>query len=118
MQFTTIMAKPSKSSSPGRRQPPPRALRQFQAALGLEGEAWRTFLVHAQKGFTDYERATWTGPSSPLRIEEVPETWFQEPEAVGYVTLRVLAEGKAELATRNIRHFLDLEVPVIDPFAA
>src|SRR5437660_10121198 len=30
----------------------------------------------------------------------------------------IILSRKAELATRNIRHFLDLEVPVIDPFAA
>jgi toxin FitB len=30
----------------------------------------------------------------------------------------IVLSRKAQLATRNIRHFLDLDVPVIDPFAA
>ena len=30
----------------------------------------------------------------------------------------IVLSRKAELATRNIRHFSDLDIPVIDPFAA
>jgi predicted nucleic acid-binding protein len=30
----------------------------------------------------------------------------------------IVLSRKAELATRNIRHFQDLDVPVLDPFAA
>jgi hypothetical protein len=102
------MPKPSTPSSRGPRQPKSAALRRFQAALGLEGKDWQAFLVHARKGFADYERTNWTGPCSALRIEDVPETWFQEPEAIGYVTLRVLAEGKAELATTIAQFFLSI----------
>jgi len=102
------MAKPSTPTSPGPGQIKPGALRQFRAALGLEREDWQAFLVHARKGFADYEQANWTGASSPLQIEDVPETWFQEPDAIGYVTLRVLAEGKAELATTIAQYFLSL----------
>lgn len=100
------MAKASKSSLPARRPRQPKALHQLREALGLEGGDWQAFLRHARDGFADYERATWTGPASRLELEDVPETWFQKPEALGFVTLRVLAEGTAELATPVAQFFL------------
>lgn len=102
------MPKPSKATLPGPGRPKSGALRQFQAALGLEGKDWQAFLFHAQRGFADYEQANWTGPWSVLKIEDVPETWLQEPEALGYVTLRVLAEDEAEWATRIAQFFLSV----------
>lgn len=102
------MAKASKSSARGRQPRQPQALRQLQKALGLEEESWQAFLRHARNGFADYEQANWTGPASPLDLEDVPASWFQEPQAIGHVMLRVLTEGEPQLATPVAQFFLSI----------
>ena len=41
----------------------------------------------------------------------MPAEWFEDPEALGYVAVRVLTEGEADLVTPVARHFLRVGVP-------
>ncbi len=90
---------------------PSKALRALREALGLDEEDWQAFLGHARHGFADYEQANWIGPKSTLRLRDVPAEWFEDPEALGYVAVRVLTEGEAELLTPVTRHLLRVCVP-------
>ena len=45
-------------------------------------------------------------PETTLRLCDVPDDWFEDPEALGYVAVRVLTEGKATLATPVARSLL------------
>ena len=90
---------------------PSKALRALREALGLDEEAWQAFLWHARHGFADYEHAHWMGPTSTLRLRDVPAAWFEDPEALGYVAVRVLTEGEADLRTPVARHLLRSCVP-------
>ena len=85
---------------------PSRALHALREALGLDEEDWQAFLWHARHGFADYEQANWMAPSSQLRLRDVPAEWLEDPEALGYVAVRVLTEGRAELVAPVARHFL------------
>jgi hypothetical protein len=101
-----------KKSAAGADQPrPSKALRALREALGLDEEDWQAFLGHARHGFADYEQANWIGPKSTLRLRDVPAEWFEDPEALGYVAVRVLTEGEAELLTPVARHLLRVCVP-------
>jgi hypothetical protein len=90
---------------------PSKALRALREALGLDEADWQAFLRHARHGFADYEQANWIGPKSTLRLRDVPAEWFEDPEALGYVAVRVLTEGEAELLTPVARHLLRVCVP-------
>jgi hypothetical protein len=85
---------------------PSKALRALREALGLDEKGWQAFLWHARHGFADYEHAHWMGPTSTLRLRDVPAEWFNDPEALGYVAVRVLTEGAADLLTPVARHLL------------
>jgi hypothetical protein len=85
---------------------PSRALHALRGDLGLDEEDWQAFLWHARHGFADYEQANWMAPSSQLRLRDVPAEWLEDPEALGYVAVRVLTEGRAELIAPVARHFL------------
>jgi hypothetical protein len=90
---------------------PSKALRALRDALGLGEEDWQAYLRHALHGFAQYEQATWIDPETTLRLREVPAEWFENPEALGYVTVRVLTRGKAALRTPVARHFLQVCAP-------
>ena len=53
----------------------------------------------------------WTDPGTRLQLRNVPGEWFEDPEALGYVTVAVLTEGKTSLKTPVARHFLQVGVP-------
>ena len=98
---------------PGRRpaaradQPrPSKAVRALREALGLDEADWQAFLWHARDGFADLEQADCMAPETTLRLCDVPDDWFEDPEALGYVAVRVLNEGKATLATPVARSLL------------
>ena len=40
-------------------------------------------------------------PKSTLRLRDVPAEWFGDPEALGYVAVRVLTEGEATWSPRS-----------------
>lgn len=90
---------------------PSHALRALREALGLKGVDWQAYLRHARHGFADYEQANWMGPKSTLRLRDVPAGWFEDRETLGYVTMRVLTEGEADLITPVARHFLRIGIP-------
>jgi hypothetical protein len=85
---------------------PSKAVRALREALGLDEADWREFLWHARDGFADLEQADCVAPETTLRLCDVPDDWFEDPEALGYVAVRVLNEGKATLATPVATHFL------------
>jgi hypothetical protein len=95
---------------------PSKALRALREALGLDGKDWQAFLWHARHGFADYEHAHRMGPASTLRLRDVPAAWFEDPEALGYVAVRVLTEGEAGLRTPVARHLLQSFVPEAGSF--
>jgi hypothetical protein len=90
---------------------PSKALRALREALGLKEADWHVYLRHARHGFADYEQANWMGPKSTLRLRDVPAGWLEDPEALGYVTMRVLTEGETNLVTPVARHFLRICIP-------
>jgi hypothetical protein len=65
-----------------------------------------------RNGLTDFERAHWPKYETALEIEQAPAEWFEDPEAIGYVTIRVLREGKAELKMPVACFFLGICDPV------
>ena len=85
---------------------PSKAVRALREALGLDEADWQAFLWHARDGFADLEQADCMAPETTLRLCDVPDDWFEDPEALGYVAVRVLNEGKATLATPVATHFL------------
>lgn len=101
------MGKPGKSSR-SRKTRESKALCRLREATGLDPAEWQAFRWHARNGFADYERAHWAECDEPLDLQDVPEEWFHDPEAIGYVVLRVLRQGKAELATPVVRFFLGI----------
>jgi hypothetical protein len=74
--------------------------------MGLESSLWQSLAWHVRNGFADFERANWPEYDKALDIEQAPAEWFQDPEALGYVTVRVIREGRAELATPAALFFL------------
>jgi hypothetical protein len=101
-----------KKSPAGADQPrPSKALRALREALGLEEEGWQAYLWHARHGFADYEQATWIDPKATLQLRDVPHGWFEDPNALGYVVVRVLTEGQADLVAPVSRHFLRVCFP-------
>ncbi len=99
------MAK-KKSAARADQPRPSKALRALRKALGLDEADWQAYLWHTRQGFADYEQDNWMAPETTLRLRNVPAEWFEDPEALGYVTVRVLKEGEANLATPVARHFL------------
>jgi hypothetical protein len=101
-----------KKSAPRADQPrPSKALRALRDALGLDEDNWQAYLRHALRGFAEYEQAMWIDPEIRLRLRDVPAEWFEDPEALGYVAVRVLTHGKARLRTPVARHFLQVCAP-------
>ena len=101
-----------KKSPAGADQPrPSKALRALREDLGLEEEGWQAYLRHARHGLADYEQANFRDPKSTLQLRDVPAGWFSDPEALGYVVVRVLTEGEADLIAPVTRHFLRVYVP-------
>ena len=82
------------------------ALLQLKNVLKLDGANWDAFLEHVQVGFADYERRYGYTTTTSLRLEDVPEEWFANPEALGYVTIRVLKSGDPRLAAPVAEFFL------------
>jgi hypothetical protein len=65
-------------------------------------------LYHLRDGFADYERAHGHEYDEPLDLADAPKEWFQDPKALGFVTVRVLRRGRAALATPVARFFLGI----------
>ena len=74
-------------SSPGSLdQPgPSEALAALRENLDLEDEEWQEFLRQARAGFIDYEKGRSIDPDLGLRLQDVPDLWWDEPEPLGYV---------------------------------
>ena len=72
----------------------------------MDEAGWQEFLRHARDGFADLEQADCVAPETSLRLRDVPDDWFEDPEALGFVAVRVLNEGKATLAAPVATHFL------------
>lgn len=87
---------------------PSRTVRALREALGLDEPGWQAFLWHARHGFVDFEKAERMDPETTLQLCEVPDEWFEDPDALGFVTLRVLKEGAAALATPVASYFLSI----------
>ena len=69
---------------------------------------WEAFLYHLRDGLAEYERARLGWHDEPLDLAVVPKEWLQDPDALGYVTVRVLCRGRASLATPVARFFLGI----------
>jgi hypothetical protein len=100
-----------KKPAPADQPRPSKAVRALREALGLEELDWQAYLKHAREGFADYERENWIHPKSTLRLQDVPAKWFEDPEALGFITIRVLTEGEANLAAPVASHFLRICEP-------
>jgi hypothetical protein len=87
---------------------PSKALSELKEALGLDKDDWKLFLGHARNGFSDYEQATFIDPHYELRLRDVPAKWIQDPDAIGYVFLRIQNRGKASLVIPVARHLLKI----------
>jgi hypothetical protein len=94
---------------------PSKAAQRMRESLGLSAADWQSFLWHARNGFADFER--WhDGPhDTALSLKEVPAQWLEDPEAIGWVALRVIREGNARLAAPLARYFLDRYRPGRSP---
>jgi hypothetical protein len=100
----------------GTRKPPMRkdqprpsvALDKLREALGFDGEDWQTFLWHARHGLADFERANLRSPRTVLRLREVPASWFEHPDAIGYVFLHVFTEAGPSMSIPAARHLLTI----------
>jgi hypothetical protein len=102
------MASPKKP--PARRDQPRRsvALDKLREALGLDDEDWQSYLWHARRGFSDFERANVGDSGSVLRLRDVPASWFENRDAMGYVALRVFQEGADALGIPVAQHLLKI----------
>jgi hypothetical protein len=110
------MAKPKKPKGAADDFRPSKAVGLLREALGLDEDDWKSFLFHARIGLAEYEQATdFEPPDTPLRLRDVPGDWLEEPVAIGYVFLRVVAHGKKTVATSVAKHLLQMLDP--DPFA-
>jgi len=87
---------------------PSEPLFKLRAALRLDDEAWQSYLWHARRGLSDFEQANFTRPNTVLRLREVPASWFESPDAVGYIALRVFQEGAAALGIPVAQHLLTI----------
>jgi hypothetical protein len=74
--------------------------------MGLESSLWRSLAWHVRNGFADFERANWPEYDRALGLERAPAEWFEDPEALGHVTVRVIRDGRIELATPAALFFL------------
>ena len=95
----------------------PRSSEQLGALrenLDLENEVWQQFLRHARIGFVEYEKDRSIEPDLGLRLSEVPDSWWEEPEPLGYVFLQVARRGKGDLALRVAWYFLQMYDPKLD----
>src|SRR5262249_4495683 len=90
---------------------PSKALTKLRDALGLDEHVWPTYLRHALHGFAEYEQAMWIDPEVKLHLRDVPAEWFEDPDALGYVAVRVLIKGEARLKTAVARHLLQVCAP-------
>lgn len=102
------MARPKSPAANADRPRPSRELRALRKGLDLDEGDWHAFLWHARNGFADLEKAEGMGDEQALRLDEAPAEWFRDEVALGYVTVRVLREGKASLAAPVARYFLRL----------
>jgi hypothetical protein len=93
---------------------PSEALAALRENLDLDDEEWQVFLRHARDGFVDYEKARSIYPDLRLRLQDMPEGWWEDPEPVGYVFLRVVQRADAELAARVAWYFLQIYDPEVD----
>jgi hypothetical protein len=97
-----------------RRKPPARrdqprhsaALNTLRDALSLDGEDWQSFLWHARRGFSDFEQAKFRDPDTVLHLRDVPASWFENCDAIGYVALRVFKGDAASLGIPVAEHLL------------
>ncbi len=80
----------------------------------LENKDWQQFLRHARIGFVEYEKACFIEPHLRLRLSDVPDSWWEEPEPLGYVFLRVAQRGERDLALRVAWFFLQMYDPELD----
>ncbi len=90
-----------------RRADSPRLL-ALKEAIGLKEADWRELLPYLLDGFEDFEVENFYAPPFSLELRDVPEEWYEDPEALGYVALRVIKEGKPTLATAFARYFLTI----------
>jgi hypothetical protein len=95
-----------KPPAPADQPRPSPELTKLRGTLGLNDEDWRTFLRHARRGFSDFERANFTTAPSFLRIHDIPAEWYEDIDAIGYIFLHAFHEGETSLAVTLARHFL------------
>ena len=84
------------------------ALRALQEAIGLTEADWRELRACLRDGLEDFQEENFYGPPISLEFEELPEEWYRDPDVLGYVTLRVIKDGKPSLATAFARYFLTI----------
>jgi hypothetical protein len=82
--------------------------------LDLDENEWQQFLRHARNGFVDYTKAAFIHQDTALRLRDVPDSWWEEPEPVGYIFMRVAQQADADLAARVAWFFLQMYDPEVD----
>jgi hypothetical protein len=102
------MVSPKKPPARKDQPRPSAALSRLREALRLDDEDWQSYLWHARRGFSDFERANLGDSGSVLRLRDVPASWFENRNAIGYVALRVFKEGAASLGLPVAEHLLQI----------
>ncbi len=62
----------------------------------------------------DFEKAHSIEPDLGVRLSDVPDSWWEEPEPLGYVFLRVAHRARGDLALRVAWYFLQMYDPELD----
>jgi hypothetical protein len=102
------MPRPRKANDKKARGANSPGLLALKKAIGLDEADWRELLPYLRDGLEDFEVENfYTSPFS-LELRDVPEEWYEDPEALGYVALLLIKEGKSALASAFARYFLTI----------
>jgi hypothetical protein len=108
------MDRTKKSPVRADRPRPSEALSVLREKLALNDEEWRVFLRYAREGFADCEKACHIESDIALRVEDVPDHWWEKPQPLSFVFLRIIRRGKAKLAAKFAWYFLQMYDAEVD----
>ena len=100
------MLRPRKAKEGKARRASSPMLAELKKALGLNEADWRELQPYLLDGFQEYEQEMFYAPADLLELRDVPEEWYRDPEALGYITLLVIKGVNPRLATAFARYFL------------
>lgn len=80
----------------------------LEKAVGLTAADWKELQPYVLDGLEDSQRDDFFTLPFPLEFRDLPEDWYSDPDALGFVTLRVIRGGNTRLATAFARYFLTI----------